>query len=142
MKMWKCHTQSKQLPVPDEDSLIFWEGCRRQRLLIQRCDDCKFFRFPPSPLCPRCLSSLATWQNDPGKGEVLTFCVYYSALAGPVWEAELPYIVTVVSLEYSRVKILSNLVCEEIALVRIGLPVYVVFDQITNSITLPKFAPA
>jgi uncharacterized protein len=141
MEMWKCHTQRKQLPVPDEDSLIFWEGCRRQRLLIQQCDDCQLFRFPPSPLCPRCLSSLATWQNDPGKGEVLTFCVYYSALASPVWEAELPYIVTVVSLEYSRVKILSNLVCDEVALVRIGLPVNVVFDQITDRITLPKFVP-
>jgi uncharacterized OB-fold protein len=71
----------------------------------------------------------------------LTFCIYYSALASPVWEAELPYIVTVVSLEYSRVKILSNLVCDEVALVRIGLPVNVVFDQITDRITLPKFAP-
>jgi uncharacterized OB-fold protein len=140
MQMWKCHTQSKQLPVPDEDSLIFWEGCRRQRLLIQRCDDCKCFRFPPSPLCPRCLSSLATWQNDPGTGEVLTFCVYSSALAGPVWEAELPYIVTVVSLAYSGVKMLSNLVCD-VALVQIGLPVHVVFEQMTDSITLPKFVP-
>jgi uncharacterized OB-fold protein len=57
-----------------------------------------------------------------------------------VWEAELPYIVTVVSLEYSGVKILSNLVCE-VALVRIGLPVNIVFDQIADSMTLPKFAP-
>ena len=141
MEMWKCHMQGKQLPVPDEDSLVFWEGCRRQRLLIQRCDACALFRFPPSPLCPHCLSSSSTWQNDPGKGEILTFCVYHSAIASPVWEAELPYIVGVIFLEYSRVKILSNLVCSNAALVRIGLPVTVVFEHITESITLPKFIP-
>ena len=114
MEMWKCHMQGKQLPIPDEDSVVFWEGCRRQRLLIQQCDICKHFRFPPSPLCPRCLSSATTWQDDPGTGEVLTFCVYHSAIAGPAWEAEVPYIVAVISLAYSGVKILSNLICDEI----------------------------
>ena len=52
----------------------------------------------------------------------------------------MPYIVTVVSLEYSGVKMLSNLVCD-VALVQIGLPVHVVFEQMTDSITLPKFVP-
>ena len=43
MDMWKCHTQGKQLPVPDEDSMVFWEGCRRHRLLIQQCAACDAF---------------------------------------------------------------------------------------------------
>lgn len=141
MEMWKCHLSGKQLPVPDEDSLVFWEGCRRQRLLIQQCEACHRFRFPPSPLCPHCLSVTFTWQNDPGVGEVLTFCVYHSALASPGWEAELPYVVAVISLAYSRVKILSNLVCTDMAVVRIGLPVKVVFEPLTERITLPKFVP-
>ena len=141
MDMWKCHTEQKQLPIPDEDSLVFWEGCRRHRLLIQQCDVCKQFRFPPNPLCPRCLSSAATWQNDPGRGEVVTFCVYHSAIASPAWETELPYIVAVISLAYSGVKILSNLICGEATRVRIGLPVQVQFDPVSDSITLPKFAP-
>jgi uncharacterized OB-fold protein len=141
MEMWKCHLQEKQLPIPDEDSLVFWEGCRRQRLLIQQCDLCKHFRFPPSPLCPHCLSSATTWQDDPGTGAVLTFCIYYTAIASPAWQAEVPYIVAVVALAFSGVKILSNLICVETALVRIGLPVKVEFDHITESITLPKFVP-
>ena len=91
MEVWKCQMQGKQLPIPDEDSLVFWEGCRRQRLLIQQCDACKTFRFPPSPLCPSCLSPATTWQPDPGWGEVLTFCVYHAALASPAWEAELRF---------------------------------------------------
>jgi len=78
--MWKCHTTGKQLPIPDEDAQIFWEGCRRQRLLIQQCDHCGAFRFPPSPLCQVCLGSLTTWREEPGQGEVVTFCVYHTEI--------------------------------------------------------------
>src|SRR5262245_36022304 len=136
MEMWKCHMQGKQLPIPDEDSQVFWEGCQRQRLLIQQCDACNTFRFPPSPLCHSCLSSSTTWRSDPGKGEVLTFCVYYDALAGPAWEADLPYTVAVVRLHYSGIKMLSNLRCDNSAIVRVGLPVQVVFTAMTDEIVL------
>jgi len=139
--MWKCHTLEQQLPIPDEESQIFWEGCRRQRLLIQQCDHCSTFRFPPSPLCCACLGSLTTWQEDPGRGEVVTFCVYHSEIAGPAWQAHLPYTVVVVQLWYSGVKMLSQLVCYDPQLVRIGLPVRVGFEVVHTGIALPKFFP-
>ncbi len=141
MDMWKCHTADKQLPIPDEDSQIFWEGCRRHRLLIQQCDDCQTFRFPPSPFCSRCLSGLATWQDDPGRGRVVTYCVYHSELAGPAWHQDLPYVVVVVHLSFSGIHMLSNLVCEHPDIVRIGLPVRVTFVPASPAITLPKFVP-
>jgi uncharacterized OB-fold protein len=72
----------------------------------------------------------------------LTFCVYHAALASPAWEAEVPYIVAVVALAYSGVKILSNLICDETTVVRIGLPVKVQFDHVSNTISLPKFVPS
>ena len=133
------HARGKQLPIPDEESLVFWEGCRRQRLLIQQCNTCSTFRFPPSPLCPSCLGSLTTWQEDPGTGEIVTFCVYYTELAGPAWRAHLPYIVVVAELWYSGVKMLSNLVCDDPQVVRIGLQVRVGFEAVDASTTLPKF---
>jgi uncharacterized OB-fold protein len=140
--MWKCHTLGKQLPIPDEESQIFWEGCRRQRLLIQQCNACRTFRFPPSPLCRGCLSALATWQEDPGQGEVLTFCVYHAELAGPAWRTHVPYVVVVVQLWYSGVKMLSNLVCHDPQEVHIGLRVQAGFEAVNAWITLPKFFPA
>ncbi len=141
MEMWKCHTDQKQLPIPDEDSQVFWEGCRRYRLLIQQCDDCQAFRFPPSPLCAACLSGVSTWQEDAGDGEVLTFCVYHSELAGPAWQAELPYVVAVVQLRYSGVKMLSQLRVETLDQAQIGLPVAVRFEPANAHLTLPVFAP-
>lgn len=141
MEMWKCHTTTKQLPIPDEDSLVFWEGCRRQRLLLQQCEACHRFRFPPSPLCPHCLSPLAIWQRDPGDGEILTFCVYHAELAGPAWRAEVPYTVAVVRLWYSAVKMLSRVLHVNPAEVRIGQPVRVVFPAAGNDFRLPCFVP-
>ena len=141
MEMWKCHTQAKHVPIPDEDSQVFWEGCHRGRLLIQRCDGCHIFRFPPSPLCPGCLSSLATWQDDPGLGIVQTYCVYHSDIASPAWHADLPYIVAVIRLEHSGVNMLSNLVCDTTNAVRVGLRVQVMFEAMSEHITVPKFVP-
>ena len=141
MEMWKCHTTGPQLPIPDEESQIFWEGCRRQRLLVQQCNHCGTFRFPPSPLCRVCLGALTTWHKDPGKGEILTYCVYHAELAGPAWRAHLPYTVVVVQLWYSGVKMLSNLVCDDPRVVRIGLPVRINFEAVNTWIALPKFFP-
>jgi uncharacterized protein len=141
VEMWKCHTTGKQLPIPDEDAQIFWEGCRRQRLLIQQCDHCGAFRFPPSPLCQVCLGSLTTWREEPGQGEVVTFCVYHAEIAGPGWRTSLPYMVVVVHLWYSGIKMLSNFVCDDFQTVRIGVPVRVGFEVVNEWLTLPKFFP-
>ena len=45
------------LPLPDEDSRPFWEGCRRGELLMQRCASCGRFRYTPRRMCPGCQSS-------------------------------------------------------------------------------------
>jgi uncharacterized OB-fold protein len=141
MEMWKCHSDQKPLPIPDEDSLVFWEACRRKRLLIQQCVACQRYRFPPSPLCPACLSSRLAWREDTGLGEIETFCVYYSALAGPAWQPELPYVVAVIRLWHSGVQMLSQLRCDDPSVISIGLAVQVIFEPASAQITLPKFVP-
>ena len=141
MEMWKCQTVTKQLPIPDEDSLIFWEGCRRGRLLIQCCQHCDTFRFPPSPLCARCHASQVKWQVDPGQGDVATFCVYHADIAGPAWQHDVPYTVVVVRLWHSGVYFLSQLHGIAPQAVRVGLSVQVFFEVVNTQITLPKFVP-
>ena len=139
MDMWKCLKEQRQLPVPDEDTLVFWEGCSRRRLLIQQCDACHAFRFPPGPLCSQCCSSLTNWREDPGHGEILTFCVYHSELAGPAWLGKLPYVVVVVELSYSSVRMLGNLMVGDPERVMVGLKTGLCFETIDNRVTLPQF---
>ncbi len=64
MEMWKCHTGQTQLPVPDEDSLVFWEACRRQRLVVQQCVACQHYRFPPSRLWQTGVQMLSPLRCD------------------------------------------------------------------------------
>lgn len=71
----------------------------------------------------------------------MTFCVYHSEIAGPAWRAHLPYTVVVVRLWYSGVHMLSQLVCDDPQLVRIGLPVRVGFEAVSAGMVPPKFFP-
>lgn len=139
MDMWKCRSGQKQQPVPDEDSLVFWESCRRQRLVIQQCLACRHYRFPPSPLCPACLSPRLAWREDPGQGEIETFCVYHAELAGPAWQPDLPYVVAVIRLQHTGIQMLSQLRCNDPSAIAIGLPVQVMFESVNERVTLPKF---
>ncbi len=141
MDMWKCHIGQKALPVADEDSLVFWEACRRHRLVIQQCVTCGHYRFPPSPLCPACLSPRLAWREDPGEGEIETFCVYRSELAGPAWQPDLPYVVAVIRLWHSGVQVLSQLCCDDPSAIAIGQTVQVHFTPADEGVVLPKFIP-
>ncbi len=140
MDMWKCHTGQKQLPIPDEDSVVFWEACRRERLVVQQCLACQHYRFPPSPRCPACLSPHTIWQEDAGQGEIETFCVYHSDLAGPAWQPELPYVVAVIRLWQTGVQLLSQIQCDDPHAIAIGQSVHVTFEPASEAVKLPKFA--
>ncbi len=141
MDMWKCHTGQKALPIPDEDSLVFWEACRRERLVVQQCTACQRYRFPPSSLCPACLSPRLAWREDPGDGEIETFCIYHSELAGPAWQPDLPYVVAVIRLWHSGVQMLSQLRGADPSAIAIGQAVRVTFERASEQIVLPKFVP-
>ncbi len=141
MDVWKCHAGQKPLPIPDEDSLVFWEACRRQRLVIQQCTSCHCHRFPPSPLCPRCLSPRTAWREDPGRGTIETFCVYHAELAGPAWQPELPYVVAVVRLWQTGVQMLGQLKCDDPSAISIGQAVQVIFEPVNPQTVMPKFVP-
>ena len=45
------------LPVPDDVSRPFWDGCAAGELRMQACGACGRLRFPPRPMCPWCRST-------------------------------------------------------------------------------------
>lgn len=54
-----------------------WDSIGRQRLELQCCDECATFRYPPAPVCPHCLSELASWKPIAGRGTVLSWVVFH-----------------------------------------------------------------
>jgi uncharacterized OB-fold protein len=132
-------TPAKPLPQVGPDMVPFFEAARRHELTVQQCAGCKTLRFPARGICSRCLSRESVWVPVSGRGTVFSFAVMHQAVH-PGFAAEVPYAVVVVELEEGP-RLLSNLVDCALAGVRIGLPVEVVYDDVTPEVTLPKFRP-
>jgi uncharacterized OB-fold protein len=129
----------KPLPRVDEESRGYWEALARHELYFQRCRSCGTKRFPPRAVCPACLSSSTEWVRATGKGTVYTFTVTHQNQA-PGFRDELPYVFAIVELA-EGVRVVTNVVGCPPDAVRIGMPVEVVFEDVTPEITLPKFRP-
>lgn len=125
----------------------FYEGCKQRKLLIQRCKACGKFRFPPTPMCPECNSMKHEFAQVSGKGTVAAFTVIpgFEPRAVPMatWPAD-GYPINVVIIELpdaDGVHVASNLVGCEPKDITVGMPVRVVFEDVTPEVTLPKFTP-
>ena len=129
----------KPLPRPTEDSAPFWEGAHKGELRMQQCGDCGHVRFPPAVLCARCLSQSSSWIKLSGRGTVFSWIVVHQS-QHPAFNSDTPYNVAIVELE-EGIRLHTNVVeCANEDL-RIGMPVEVVFDKVSDEITLPKFRP-
>lgn len=121
----------------------FWEGCKQRKLLIPRCGHCGAFHFPPLHLCRACSSRELKWTQVSGKGTIYSYIVPYSSGDEPAprgFSKEYPYVVALVELAGTGgVRIASNVVNCPPEEIRIGMPVDIVFEDVTDEITLPKF---
>lgn len=130
-------THNRPLPRISPDSKEFWEGLKRHELLIQRCRDCGTYRYYPRPMCPKCNSTNTQWVKATGKGKVYSWVsTHYSFY--PAFPP--PYLVAIVELE-EGVRMISNLVDCQPEDVYIDMPVEVVFEDVTEEVTVPLFKP-
>jgi uncharacterized OB-fold protein len=129
--------KSKPLPIPNQDTEPFWQGCARGELLLQKCSPCGHYRHPPSPICPACLSPHYRWTASSGRGTVYSFVVVHRALH-PAWEKELPYVVAIIELAEGP-HLMSNVVETPVDQVKIGMNVEVFFERASEEIAVPKF---
>jgi uncharacterized OB-fold protein len=129
----------KPLPKVNGDNEAFWKGCREHRLVFQKCADCGHIRWPPAAICPECLSTETEWIEAGGGGTVYTFAVYHVAYL-PAFEDDLPYVVANVELAEGP-HLLTNVVGCSPDQVAIGMPVEVLWEDVTEEFSLPKFKP-
>ena len=125
----------RPLPQPTAISRPFWDACRQQRLIIQRCQDCGQHVFLPQSFCPNCLSRSLSWVPVSGAGRVVTYTVVWRPQT-PAFEV--PYVIAVVCLD-EGVDMLTNLVDAEPEQVSIGARVRVAFADVAADATLPFF---
>ncbi len=126
-------------PLADATTLPWWEAASEHRLVVQRCTACGATRLPPAPVCSECHSMASDWQEVPGTGEVYTYTIVHRPIAPG---QEVPFVIAVVALEASGgVRIISNLVGVDPAAVAIGMPVELVWEDMSQDLAIPRFRP-
>ena len=60
----------KPLPVVTSEAKPFWEAAAQQKLVMQRCQDCRAYVWTPRPACFECGSERVEWTQLSGKGQV------------------------------------------------------------------------
>ena len=113
---------------------------------MRKCNDCNQAYFYPRDFCPDCFSRNTEWIKCSGKGTLHTFGV---VIRPPHrgWADDVPFVVAMVDLE-EGCKMPTNLVQVDIDPVdpskniQIGMPVEVVFEERSETVTVPVFKPA
>jgi len=127
------------LPLPGHESRGFWEAARQGRFAIQRCADCRHWFHPPGVICTECGSEKLSFETASGLGKVYSFSVMYDKRVRG-FEQRVPYVSVWVELDEQPLLIaVGNLVGVDPKDVRIGLPVEVFLEKLTDDVTLPQF---
>ena len=127
----------KPLPVVDVESKPFWDGAKAHKLMLQHCQSCGKYIYYPRTLCPHCKDDKVEWKQASGEGTIYSYTVAHRP-AGPAFKADVPYVIALIDLKEGP-RMLSNIVTDDPSSVKIGQQVKVVFDDVTEEITLPKF---
>lgn len=126
------------MPLATPETQPFFDGLKRGELLAQRCGDCGLAYFYPRPLCPGCLSGNVAWERMSGDGTLYSFVVNYRSAPGH----DAPYVLAVVELAEGP-RMMAKLVGADPdpAALRCDMAVRVVFDDVSDDMTLARFRP-
>jgi len=130
---------NKPLPKPNKRTKKFWEGTKRHILLIQKCSKCDKYVFYPKTYCPYCFSDELDWVKASGRGKIYSYTIMMN---NPVssFVDDLPFVIAIIELE-EEVRLLSHVVNCDLEKIVCEMEVEVVFEDINEEFTLPKFQP-
>ena len=131
----------KPLPTPDPVTKPFWDSLKEHAVKLQRCGDCNQFIFYPRALCPSCMSDDLAWTSVSGRGVIHAFAIPHRH-PNPAFGSTAPFVVALIELEEGA-RMMSTLVGVDPTpeAVKVGMAVEIVYDDVTEEITLPKFRP-
>ena len=138
----------------DKENLAYFQHCARHDFHLQKCDNCRLLRYPPTTACPWCACGDATWTAVEGKGEVHSYEEVHHAIQ-PAFKAHTPYMVLLVDLDTQKgepspdeaLRVVGNLTTAEgelapaemVRQVGIGTRVNMVFSDVSTGLSLPQW---
>lgn len=139
MSLHEPPRRSPKEPVISTIGAGHWAAARAGRLALQHCSACGQWVHYPSVICDRCLSTELVWDEVSGLGTVESYSTVYRGFAVE-FEHDLPYTVALVRLD-EGVNLLTWLTEVEADAAQIGMRVQVVFERISDEISLHRFRP-
>ena len=128
------------LPTIEPETKQFWDAAKQGQLMLGKCNGCGKLHYYPRPMCPHCWSEDVGMTPASGRGVLYTYStVYVNDL--PPFKARLPYVAASVDLE-EGVRVSTNMVDCAPEDLKVGMPVTVKFEAISDDVTIPVFRPA
>ena len=127
----------RPLPVVSDITKPFWEAAANNKLIIQKCAACGKSQFYPRLFCTHCLAEDLIWIDCTGKGTVYSYTINHRA-PNPFMKDRLPYVVAAIDLD-EGVRMIANIIDSPIDQVKIGAKVHVVFEKVSEDMSLPQF---
>ena len=128
-----------QRPLPEITPLTkpFWLAAKARQLVVQRCDDCATYRFPPEIGCYNCGSLRASWVPMSGRATLYSWTVAHPPLL-PYFQERAPWPVAVVQLEEGP-RMVTNVVDVSSEEYEVGMPLEADFEDVDDKVTLVVF---
>jgi uncharacterized OB-fold protein len=128
---------AKPLPLLEGLAGEFYGWCKQRELRFQRCSSCDTWRHVPRAMCAQCGSFEWEWALSSGRGTLFTWTVAARAMH-PAFQDDTPYAAVVIEMD-EGVRVVSRVIDCPPDDLEIGMPVEVVFEDVTPEITLPVF---
>lgn len=124
------------VPNPIPTSAPFWAATKQHKLMLQRCPSGHVFYYARTH-CPECLARELEWFEASGRGTLYSYTVCYRAQS-PDFEPDVPYTVAAIVLEEGP-RMTSLLVDTDPAKVKCDMPVEVVWQDVSDEVSMPYF---
>src|SRR5262249_1038611 len=100
---------------------------------------CHQHQFFPRIYCSKRFSDQIEWVNVSGRANVSSFTIVQRPVS-PAFANDVPYVVALVTLEEGP-QMMTNIVGCRPEEVTVGMPVEVIFEDWSDTISIPKFRP-
>lgn len=134
----------KPIPIKTQDNQRYWDAADRHELVLQQCEACQSYNHPPGPACAKCGSTELSWESQGSDitGTLYSYVVSYRPFL-PGFQDDLPTIIAVVELnDPQEVKIIGNVLECPPEELEIGMPVKMIWQDITEDRALPQWIKA
>ncbi len=129
-------------PLPRANAYVdtrpFWEAANQGKLMLQYCPIAKRHQHFPRPVSLYTGRRDLEWREASGRGTLYSWTTTFSPWPGH--EERVPYICALVDLE-EGVRMLANLYNCRAEALRVGAPVRLIWERLSQDYNYPAFEP-